>query len=79
MASMRPTPDALSNKQELSLLMEGEYITWVRKSLQLTRGMTIYPETLTPEQQHRLNGIEQELLKMAYKPEEETRTVLKGK
>jgi hypothetical protein len=43
--------------------------------------MTIYLETLTPEQQQRLNQIEQELLVMAYAASEETRTktVLKGK
>jgi hypothetical protein len=43
--------------------------------------MTIYPETLTPEQQRRLNKIERELLDMAYQAEEETRTetVRKGK
>jgi hypothetical protein len=43
--------------------------------------MTIYLETLTPEQQQRLNQIEQELLVMAYEASEETRikTVLKGK
>jgi hypothetical protein len=43
--------------------------------------MTIYPETLTPEPQQRLNQIEHELLAMAYEATEETRTktVLKGK
>ena len=59
--------------------MEGESISWTRRSPQLRREMTIYPETLTPEQQRRLNQIEQELLDMADKAEEETKIVLKGK
>jgi hypothetical protein len=58
-------------------------IFWVRvvETPQLKREMTIYPETLTSEQQQRLNQIEQELLEMAYEASEEsrTRTVLKGK
>jgi hypothetical protein len=76
---MEHTPDTLGGMEELALLTEGEHVSWIRKSPQLTRGMTIYPETLTPEQKQRLNDIEQELLEMAHKAEEETRTVLKGK
>jgi len=66
---------------ELRMLTEGEHIFWMRESPQVKRDMTIYPETLTPEQQQRLNQIEQELLEMAYEASEEnrTRTVLKGK
>jgi hypothetical protein len=70
------TPDGI---KEFKLLMEGEHISWTRKSPQLRRYIDIYPETLTPEQQQRLNQIEQELLNMAYKAEEETKTVLRGK
>jgi Spy/CpxP family protein refolding chaperone len=52
----------------------------MRESPQLKRDMTIYLETLTPEQQQRLNQIEQEPLE-AYDACEEsrTKTVLKGK
>jgi hypothetical protein len=79
--SMKHRPDTLEGIKELRILIEGEHISWARKSPQLKREMTIYPETLTPEQQQRLNQIEQELLDMAQKAEEETRTktVLKGK
>ncbi|WP_353064716.1 hypothetical protein RBB77_02995 [Tunturibacter psychrotolerans] len=72
------TPEGI---KEFTLLMEGERISWTRKTPQLRRDMTIYPETLTPEQQRRLNQIERELLDMAYQAEEETRTetVRKGK
>jgi hypothetical protein len=78
---MKHRPDRLEGIKELTMLVEGEHISWTRKSPQLTREMTIYPETLTPEQQERLNQIEQELLDLAYKAEEETRTktVLRGK
>ena len=38
-----------------------------------------FPRMRTPEQQQRLNEIEQELLNMAHKAEEETKTVLRGK
>jgi hypothetical protein len=75
-------PDTLEDKMtELTMLVEGEHISWTRKSPQLKREMTIYPETLTPEQQERLNQIERELLDLAFKAEEETRTktVLRGK
>jgi hypothetical protein len=67
--------------EKLKILMEGEHVSWMRKSPQLRRDIDIYPELLTPEQQQRLNHIEQELLDMADKAEEETRTkiVLKGK
>ena len=43
--------------------------------------MTIYPETLTPEQRQRLDWIEKELIEMAFEAEEEAtvKTVLKGK
>jgi hypothetical protein len=73
--------DMLERVKELTILTEGEHISWIRKSPQLRREITIYPETLAPEQQQRLNQIERELLDMAYKAEEETRTktVLKGK
>jgi hypothetical protein len=72
------TPEGI---KEFKMLMEGEHVSWMRKSPQLRRDIDIYPESLTPEQQQRLNHIEQELLDMAYKAEEETRTkiVLKGK
>ena len=78
---MKNRPDTVDGIKELTMLIEGEHISWIRKSPQLKRDMTIYPETLTPEQRQRLNEIEQELLGMAYKAEEETRTktVLKGK
>jgi hypothetical protein len=70
------TPDGI---KEFKLLMEGERIAWTRTSLQLRRYIDIYPETLTPEQQQRLSEIEQELLNMAYKAEDETKTLLRGK
>jgi hypothetical protein len=70
------TPDGI---KEFKLLMEGEHISWTRKSPKLSRYIDIYPETLTPEQQQRINQIEEELLNMAYKAEEETKTVLRGK
>ena len=72
------TPDGFD---ELRMLLEGEHVLWQRKSPRLLREMTIYPEKLTPEQQQRLIQIEQELLDLAYKAVEETRTktVLKGK
>jgi hypothetical protein len=78
---MKHRPDTLEGIKELTMLIEGESISWTRKSPQLRREMTIYPETLAPEQQQRLNQIEQELMDLAYKAEEETRikTVLKGK
>jgi len=58
-------------------IMDGESITWIRRAPQLRREIDIYPEMLTPEQRQRLNELEQELLELAYKAEEETRTVLK--
>jgi hypothetical protein len=78
---MKHRPDPPEDIKEFTLLMEGERISWTRKTLQLRRDMTIYPEMLTPEQQRRLNQIELELLDMAYQAEEETRTetVRKGK
>lgn len=74
-------PDTPEGVKELRMLTEGEHIFWMRESPQLKRDMTIYPETLTPEQQQRLSQTEQELLEMAYDASEETRTrtVLKGK
>ena len=77
---MKHGPDTLEGKmKELMMLADGEHISWTRKSLQLRRYIDIYPETLTPEQQQRLIQIEQELLNMAYKAEDETKTVLRGK
>ena len=78
---MKHKPDTPNGIKELRMLTEGEHIFWMRESPQLKRDMTIYPETLTLEQQQRLNQIEQELLEMAYEATEEnrTRTVLKGK
>jgi hypothetical protein len=60
------------------MIMEGRSISWIRKSPPLTRMMTIYPDMLTPEQQQRLDQIEQELLGLAYTAEEESRHVLRG-
>jgi hypothetical protein len=72
---MKHGPDTLEGKmKELMMIADGEHISWTRKSPQLKREMTIYPETLTPEQQERLNQIERESLDLAYKAEEETRT-----
>ena len=73
--------DPIHATTPLRMLTEGDHIFWLRESSQLKRDMTIYLETLTPEQQQRLNQIEQELLVMAYEASEETRikTVLKGK
>jgi hypothetical protein len=78
---MRNRPDTPDGVKELRMLTEGDHIFWLRESPQLKRDMTIYLETLTPEQQQRLNQIEQELLEMAYYASEETRTrtVLKRK
>ena len=78
---MKHRPDSQEGVNELRLMLEGEHIFWLRESPQLKRDMTIYPEALTPEQQQRLNQIEQELLEMAYEATEETRTrtALKGK
>jgi hypothetical protein len=84
---MKHRPDTPEGVQELKdhialrKLMDAEHINWFRESPQLKRDITIYPQLLTPEQQQRLNQIEQELLAMAYEAEEETRTktVLKGK
>jgi len=76
------TPEGI---KEFKVLMEGQRVSWVRKSPeespQMTRYLTIYPQTLTPSQQARMDLIEQELLSMAYSAEEETRTttVVKGK
>jgi hypothetical protein len=65
---------------ELRMLKDGDHIFWIRSSSQFKREATIYPETLTPEQQHRLDAIEQELIAMAHEATEEkiTKTVLKG-
>lgn len=60
------TPDGI---KEFKIITEGESISWTRKSPQLTRAMTVYPEMLTPEQQQRLNQIERELLDLAYTAE----------
>ena len=78
---MKHRPDSREGVNELRMMLEGERILWLRESPQLKRDMTIYPETLTQEQQQRLNQIEQELLEMAYEATEETRTrtALKGK
>jgi hypothetical protein len=78
---MKNRPDTPGGVNELRMLTGGDHIFWLRESPQLKRDTTIYLETLTPEQQQRLNQIEQELLVMAYAASEETRTktVLKGK
>ncbi len=82
---MKHRPDTPEGVQELkdhierSKLMDAEHIWWERKSPQLSRDITIYPQLLTPEQRERLNQIEQELLKLAHEAEEETRTVLKAR
>ena len=70
------TPEGV---RELRMLFEGERVSWVRKAPSLNREMTIFPETLTPEQVRRLDQIEPELLAMAYEANEEktTKTVLK--
>src|SRR5947208_2958346 len=64
---------------ELRMLTEGEHIFWTRSSPSLKREMTIYPETLTPEQQQRLDQIEKQLLEMAHDATKEktSKTVLK--
>lgn len=36
--------------EELRLMAEGERIEWCRRSPSLKRDITIYPETLTPDQ-----------------------------
>jgi hypothetical protein len=79
--NLKHRSDIPDGVKELRMLTEGEYWYWVKESLQLKREMTIYPETLTPEQQQQLNQIEQELLEMACEASEERRTitVLKGK
>jgi hypothetical protein len=78
---MKNTPDTPDGVKEVRMLTESERIFWFRESPQLKRDITIYPKTLTPEQQQRLNQIEQELVAMAYEATEETitKTVLKGK
>jgi len=50
---MRNSPDTPEGIDELHMLVEGEHISWVRKSPTLRRDITIYPTTLTPEQQQR--------------------------
>ncbi len=62
------------NLKRLSMMIEGERIEWVRRSPQLRREITIYPETLTTEQQQRLNEIEKELVALADEATEETKT-----
>ena len=78
---MKNRPDKPEGVKELRMLAESERIFWFRESPQLKRDITIFPESLTPEQQQRLNQIEQELVAMAYEATEEsiTKTVLKGK
>jgi len=78
---MKNRPDTPEGVKELTMMIEGERISWERRSPKLKRDITIYLQTLTPEQVERLNQIEQELIEMAYEAEEETRTktVLKGK
>jgi hypothetical protein len=78
---MRYRPDTPEGVNEVRMLREGERIYWHRQSPQLERNITIFPETLTPEQQQRLNEIEQELVTMAYDATEErkTKTILTGK
>jgi hypothetical protein len=78
---MKHRTDTIEGVNELKMLLEGEHINWVRQKPGLRRDLTIYPETLTPEQQQRLDQIEQELLGMAYEATEEntTKTILKGK
>lgn len=70
-----------SHLKRLSMMIEGEHIDWERRSPQLRRSISIYPQTLTPEQRQRLNDIEQELITMADEASEETKnkTILKGK
>lgn len=71
---MKNKPDTPEGLSELKMFTEGEHIFWLRESPELKRDITIYPQTLTPEQQQRLSEIEQELLEMAYNASEETRT-----
>lgn len=78
---MKNRSETSDGVKELRKVTEGDHVFWLREWPQLKRGMTIFLETLTPEQQPRLNQIEQELLVMAYEASEETRikTVLKWK
>jgi hypothetical protein len=64
----------MDTSEKLRMMVEGESIEWLRKSQQLRREITIYPEKLTPEQRERLNQIEKELVEMADEASEETRT-----
>ena len=77
---MRHRADTAEGVNELKMIKDGERIYWFRKSPKLKREMTIYRDVLTPEQQQRLDQIEQELLEMAYEADEEsiTKTVLKS-
>ena len=75
-------PRSLENAsfEEVAFLLWDGKLPNKTELAQLKRDIAIYPQTLTPEQQQRLNEIEQELLTMAHEAEEETRnkTVLKG-
>ncbi len=77
---MKHRPDTFEGVKELRMLTEGEHIFWIRESPKFKCDFTIYPQTLTPDQQQRLSQIEKELLEMAYEANEESRTkiVLKG-
>jgi hypothetical protein len=77
---MKYRPDTQEGVRELRMRVEGERVEWNRRSSQLERDITIFPETLTPEQVERLNQIEKELLDLAYEASEETKhkKILKG-
>jgi len=78
--SLRHRLDTQEGVNELTMQLKGERIEWLRKSPTLRRTLTVYLDALTPEQRQRLEGIEKELLEMAYDADEEvrTKTVLKG-
>lgn len=69
---MKQESDTLEGIKELTPLVEGQHISWTSTSPQLTHEMTIYPETLTVQQQERQDQIEQQLLDLAYKAKEES-------
>jgi hypothetical protein len=63
--------DELKTLNTLKMRFEGEHIDYYRQNPGLKVHITIYPSTLTPEQQQRLGEIEQELIAMAHEATEE--------
>jgi hypothetical protein len=78
--SLKHRLDTQEGVAELTMQIEGERVTWERRSPGLRRNLTVYLDVLTPEQRQRLEVIEKELLEMAYDADEEvrTKTVLKS-